>query len=81
MPISAEMLAKYKSGEPLTDGELSELCHYYNGLRRALDGFTPPEYRLFKTHVSQEFERCSDMRTARTAFALKQSLRPKPTSS
>ena len=76
MPITKDLLAKYKSAEPLTDEELFELCHYYNGLRRAFAGYTPPEYRLIEQDVNKQFERCSDMRTARTAAALKRSLRP-----
>lgn len=72
--ITKELLAKYKAAEPLTNGELSELYHYYALLKNSFAGYTPPEYSLIKTDVNMQYERLSDMRIARNIAAIRKSV-------
>ena len=73
-PIDKDLLAKYKAAESLTRGELSQLYYYYDGLRRAFEGYTPPEYSLIKTDVHMQFDRLTDMVVARNCAAIRKSV-------
>lgn len=71
MPITKELHTKFKKAEPLTDGELSELFHYYDTLRRSFSGFTPPEYRLIEDDINKHYRFLADATAARLNHKLR----------
>lgn len=60
MAISKEVLAKWQGLDPLSDLELKQLLEYFARLQAALDGYCPPEYRLFRNDVNKHVERLTD---------------------
>lgn len=65
MAITKELFDKFEACGNLTDMETYTLFLHYGKLKSDMEGFCPPQYRMFRDDINKQFERISMYRDSR----------------